>query len=810
MKFKNLLCKVGLSSLLIVLGHAQHVTDRSIYATDIKDKNGTTVFKFPTSAPSSNKAMVTNSNGEATASSVTDTELSRLSGVTSNIQTQLNSKYNGLPSQAGNAGKYLTTNGSAESWATVPTTSPGGSSTQVQYNDGGAFAGESNFIWDKVNKLLTVIRNSLGTSSQPAISVKNSTAATAGNQQVSPTIEVEGQGWKTNSTAGSQSVKAGYNVLPVQGAASPSAQVRYGYSINNGAYIYPMSLFSTSTANQPLWKFDGVGEISVNGSNTAPGTVDHLTLTNPSGGATHLSYKFGSNIKAAISAGSSGDLSYRTTSSNGHVFYQGGNINSQTLIAQIYSGGFYNNGGNFNQGKVTAGATQQNPPSTMNIYGGMTARTRYVEANYTATASDFALYCDTTNSSTCAGTPTACSTYTNSSTCNSHTAVGCNWQSQGNCGNANGTDQSTCEGQNAACSWESLNCSAFNDNPSGCSGAGFPSSQCSFSPKSCSEFFIADNPGVCPTGEGCSTTFSGNCGEFTTIATCDTKASLGCTTNTASCSAFDSDYGTCLATDGCTPNLGSCSDFNNNQSGCEAAAAPGCSYNTGDDTCSGTGYQISCSGSYFSSCTGNYYSSCDGTYSGSQGTCSGSYNTGNCNGGDYGICGGVANCGNLSLGSCTSEAGCSVTTGLDVNLPQISTVTDGLQTPSNSLILNIKKINSGAGSVTIKPNGSDTIQGSSSLSISSQWASVLLQAFTTPGQCSEFNNNQSSCGSHSGCGFTSATCGDFGADESTCNGASGCAWNSGNSTCEGIYTGSNGTCSGVYAKARTWMKWATQ
>ena len=58
-----------------------------------------------------------------------------------------------LPSQTGNSGKYLTTNGSAASWATV-SASPGGSSGHVQYNSSGSFAGSSNFTWS--SPVLTV------------------------------------------------------------------------------------------------------------------------------------------------------------------------------------------------------------------------------------------------------------------------------------------------------------------------------------------------------------------------------------------------------------------------------------------------------------------------------------------------------------------------------------------------------------------------------------------------------------------------------------------------------------------------------
>jgi hypothetical protein len=56
---------------------------------------------------------------QATVTNVDDTEIGYLDGVTSAIQTQLNAKEATLPSQTGNSGKYLTTNGTAKSWGTV-------------------------------------------------------------------------------------------------------------------------------------------------------------------------------------------------------------------------------------------------------------------------------------------------------------------------------------------------------------------------------------------------------------------------------------------------------------------------------------------------------------------------------------------------------------------------------------------------------------------------------------------------------------------------------------------------------------------
>jgi len=57
-----------------------------------------------------------------------------------------------LPTQATNSGKYLTTDGTNTSWATVSGGgSPGGSTTQFQYNNASAFGGSANLVYDGTN-----------------------------------------------------------------------------------------------------------------------------------------------------------------------------------------------------------------------------------------------------------------------------------------------------------------------------------------------------------------------------------------------------------------------------------------------------------------------------------------------------------------------------------------------------------------------------------------------------------------------------------------------------------------------------------
>lgn len=92
--------------------------------------------------------------------------------------------------------------------------------------------------------------NSLGVTQTDGAGLhfRNTTAAAAGAQQISPSIVLEGQGWKTNATANSQSVKFSMDVLPIQGAANPTGTFYLRSSINGAAYTSGNGLLYMTTA----------------------------------------------------------------------------------------------------------------------------------------------------------------------------------------------------------------------------------------------------------------------------------------------------------------------------------------------------------------------------------------------------------------------------------------------------------------------------------------------------------------------------------------------------------------------------------
>lgn len=92
-----------------------------------------------------------------------------------------------IPSQAGQSGKFLTTNGSILSWGAGGGGggTPGGANTAVQYNSSGSFAGDTaNFNYIVGTQTLSVTNASIGTvistSVAPAVG-QNLSLATANN-----------------------------------------------------------------------------------------------------------------------------------------------------------------------------------------------------------------------------------------------------------------------------------------------------------------------------------------------------------------------------------------------------------------------------------------------------------------------------------------------------------------------------------------------------------------------------------------------------------------------------------------------------
>lgn len=205
-------------------------------------------------------------------------------------QTTAGAAFNALaPSQTGNNGKYLTTDGTNTSWATVSGGgSPGGSTTQVQFNDAGVFGGDSDFTWNKTTNTLTIAGINFGrgggaVSANTAIGYQAINGTATGNN---------------NTAVGFQSLFALSN-----GAANTVYGASAGSSINSGSDnvilganaggaisngVYNIAIGSSSISNTNSSYSIGIGYRTARFSANNVIAIGHEALSENISGAEHV------------------------------------------------------------------------------------------------------------------------------------------------------------------------------------------------------------------------------------------------------------------------------------------------------------------------------------------------------------------------------------------------------------------------------------------------------------------------------------------------------------------------------------------
>lgn len=156
------------------------------------------------------------------------------------------------------------------SWLNVPgsgggggsANNPGGSATEMQYRSGAStFGGAAGTAWDNTNRLFTLEKALDATQSLTGgWLLKNPTPATSGNQKISPPLWLEGNGFETTGST-SQSVRLGFDVLPVQGATTYGT-LRLIQSVNGGTLTFPMT-FAIGTNIMTLAGSSTVGRLNL-------------------------------------------------------------------------------------------------------------------------------------------------------------------------------------------------------------------------------------------------------------------------------------------------------------------------------------------------------------------------------------------------------------------------------------------------------------------------------------------------------------------------------------------------------------------
>jgi hypothetical protein len=166
--------------------------------------------------------------------------------------------------------------------------------SRMNIHDGSVWTnGFVRLAGDTMTGALGVTLTSLGTTPTAGFTLANTTAAGpgAGAQQVSPSLVLEGQGWKTAATADSQPVQYHFYTLPVQGTTNPSADLVIASSINGGAVTERMRVTSDGrlfpTANSAAGgNVNGVsGELGLNWGTTRVLSISTATEVRIANGA---------------------------------------------------------------------------------------------------------------------------------------------------------------------------------------------------------------------------------------------------------------------------------------------------------------------------------------------------------------------------------------------------------------------------------------------------------------------------------------------------------------------------------------------
>lgn len=127
----------------------------------------------------------------------------------------------------------------------------------------------------------------ISATSTDGVLLTNTTAATVGAQKWSPRIHFTGQGWKTTSTAASQTVDVIEEVQPVQGSANPTYNLVVSGQVNAAGYAALYTVPSTGgfNLNSGTYQIGGTQIACSNLSNgVASCSTDTTNASNISGG----------------------------------------------------------------------------------------------------------------------------------------------------------------------------------------------------------------------------------------------------------------------------------------------------------------------------------------------------------------------------------------------------------------------------------------------------------------------------------------------------------------------------------------------
>ena len=234
-----------------------------------------------------------------------------------------------LPTQTSNSGKFLTTDGSNVSWATVSggTGSPGGSDTQVQYNASGAFAGSSTFTFNSGTGTVTATTFSgAHTGNGSGLTSLTPTNITATGTPSSTTY-LRGDGtWSTPSSSATSALTSGFVAYGISGTMSGSTALTFSGSPTNGSGAPTLVIgASTNTQAATLQQNDNPGStFTVRAGDSSGGGAGGTLVVRAGHGTTNTGGQNGGNVTIIAGSSVAGSKGYVSVTTGGTTVGGGG------------------------------------------------------------------------------------------------------------------------------------------------------------------------------------------------------------------------------------------------------------------------------------------------------------------------------------------------------------------------------------------------------------------------------------------------------------------------------------------------------
>ena len=315
--------------------------------SDITGLSGlTTALSLSQGGTGATDAATARSNLSAAASGA-NSDITSITGLTTALTiaqggtgaTTANTAFTALaPAQVGQSGKYLTTDGTSASWAAFPSVQPGGSTTQLQYNNAGALAGTARLAYNGTdtltvgtvgNTIFNIIANANGADVGSSLSIRaGSGGAGAGLKGGDLTISGgpcgSGSGGTTSMVGGDLYLQGGSGGLTSGNFPIPGGSIYLRTAVSNTGYVERLRIIPAGAWGLGGANYGTSGQVLTSQGSGSPPIWQTISLSASNLTGTVALANGGTGLTAV--PGSSGQLIFNSSSAysaTGRMSYNG-------------------------------------------------------------------------------------------------------------------------------------------------------------------------------------------------------------------------------------------------------------------------------------------------------------------------------------------------------------------------------------------------------------------------------------------------------------------------------------------------------